>query len=220
MSFGLRFAVFSVLVLGLAMPAHAQEGDGARISGFFSGAIGEGETNVGTGGSVGYRFNSRFGFDFEALALPDFDIGTPYVDLRIADARISRRGRGVAFLTNFVTEFPSPATWLTPYVHGGGGVANIKHSYGLEYVDSLGQRLPMPFGDRRGRPTSSGVDARLAGLDVSRSETNLALSVGGGIDFRLWRGLSIGPNITFMKFLGTFEDIDLTNIGARASYRF
>ena len=40
-----------------------------------------------------------------------------------------------------------------------------------------------------------------------------------GVDFSIWRGLAIGPNITFMKFLGN-RDTDLTRIGARASYRF
>ena len=73
MSQACRVAVVLVaLVCGFAAPAHAQEG--ARISGFYAGAIGEGETNVGAGGSVGYRFTPRFGFDFEALALPDFEI--------------------------------------------------------------------------------------------------------------------------------------------------
>ena len=72
MSQACRLAVVLVVVCGFSAPAHAQEG--ARISGFYAGAIGEGETNVGAGGSVGYRFTPRFGFDFEALALPDFEI--------------------------------------------------------------------------------------------------------------------------------------------------
>ena len=53
-----------------------------------------------------------------------------------------------------------------------------------------------------------------------RSETNLALSVGGGVDFTLWRGLAAGPNITYMKFIGGSDDIDLTRIGVRTTYRF
>jgi len=44
--------------------------------------------------------------------------------------------------------------------------------------------------------------------------------VGGGVDFRVWEDLSVGPNITFTKLFGNFRDIELTRIGARASYRF
>jgi hypothetical protein len=88
-----------VLVCGFAAPVRAQDG-GARISGFYAGTFGEGETNVAAGGAAGYRFNQRFGFDFEALAMPGFELG---------DGDLSRNGDGgrvVAFLTNFVTEFP------------------------------------------------------------------------------------------------------------------
>jgi opacity protein-like surface antigen len=199
----------SVLALGLAMPVDAQEREGARISGFYSGAIGEGETNIGAGGSVGYRFTPRFGFDFEAVALPDFEI-----DDRGGD------GRGVAFLSNFVTEFPSPAAWLTPYIQGGGGVANMRFGSSYEYEDFDGRPFALPNRGRRGVRPVIPDDVRLTRITGGRSETSLALSVGGGVDFSIWRGLAVGPNITFMKFFGGSQDIDLTRIGARASYRF
>jgi hypothetical protein len=207
MSQGLRMFVFVVIACGLAMPAGAQEHDGARISGFYAGAIGEGETNVGAGGSVGYRFTPHFGFDFEALALPDFKI----------DDRGD--GRGVAFLTNFVTEFPSPASWLTPYIQGGGGVANLRFGSMFEYEDRDGRRIGLPTRGRRGGPPVVIDDMRLVRVNGGRSETNLALSIGSGVDFSIWRGLAVGPNITFMKFFGG-QDTDLTRIGAKASYRF
>jgi opacity protein-like surface antigen len=207
MSQRLRMGVVLVMACGLAVPAGAQEHDGARISGFYSGAIGEGETNVSAGGSVGYRFTPHFGFDFEALALPDLEI----------DNR--GEGRGVAFLTNFVTEFPSPAAWLTPYIQGGGGVANLRFGSTFEYEDRDGRRFPVPARNgRRGVPAAID-DMRVVRTGGGRSETSLALSLGGGVDFSIWRGLSLGPNITFMKLFGG-QDTDLTRIGAKASYRF
>src|SRR6188768_751361 len=112
-----------------AVPAHAQQG--VRISGFYAGTFGEGDTSSAAGGSAGYRFTPHIGFEFEALALPDFEIGSS-----------GREGRGVAFLTNYVTEFPSPATWLTPYIQGGGGVANLSQSADFFYEDLEGRRLP------------------------------------------------------------------------------
>jgi hypothetical protein len=208
MSRVVRSLVFSVVACGLAKPADAQEG--ARISRFYAGAIGEGETNVGAGGAVGYRFTPRFGFDFEALALPDFEIGEN-----------GGNGRGVVFLTNFVTEFPSPPAWLTPYIQGGGGVGNIRYGSSYEFEDRDGRPIPVePRGRRGGFRQMVPDDARVARIVGGRSDTSLALSVGGGVDFSIWRGLAVGPNITFMKFFGSARDTDLTRIGARASYRF
>ena len=206
MSHAGRFVMAFALVCALCAPASAQEG--ARISGFYSGAIGEGETNIGTGGSVGYRLTPRFGFDFEVLALPDLEI----------DDRGD--GRGIAFLTNFVTEFPSPAAWLTPYIQGGGGVANLRFGSTFEFEDRDGRRIGLPFRGRRGGPAPVITDdMRLVRVSDGRSETNLALTIGGGVDFSVWRGLAVGPNITFMKFFGG-QDTDLTRIGAKMSYRF
>jgi hypothetical protein len=200
-----RLIIVLVVVWGFSSVAYAQEG--ARISGFYAGAIGEGETNVGAGGSVGYRLTRHFGFDFEVLALPDFEI----------DDRGD--GRGIAFLTNFVSEFPGPAAWLTPYIQGGGGVANLRFGSTFEFEDQDGRRIGLPARGRRGGPTVVTDDMRLVRVSNGRSETNLALTIGGGVDFSIWRGLAVGPNITFMKFLGG-QDTDLTRIGAKASYRF
>ena len=66
-----RLAVVLAIAGGCAAPAYAQQGP--RISGFYA-AFGEGDTNAAAGGSVGYRFTPRFGFEFEALALLDFEI--------------------------------------------------------------------------------------------------------------------------------------------------
>lgn len=193
------------LVCALHAPAYAQEG--ARVSGFFGGAIGEGETNMSAAGSAGYRLTPHFGFDFEVLMLPDFEI----------DDRGD--GRGVAFLTSFVTEFPSPAAWLTPYIQGGGGVANLRFGSTFEFEDGEGRRIGLPARGRRGGPAFINDDVHLVRVSSGRSETNLALTIGGGVDFAVWRGLAVGPNITFMKFIGG-QDTDLTRIGAKMTYRF
>ena len=171
---------------------------------------------MAAGGSVGYRFNPRFGFEFEVLTLPDFQIGD-----------VGDGGRGIGFLTNFVTEFPSSARWLTPYVQGGGGVVNIRVEPDFRILtDRVDTRvISAPIRNfLRGRFPNDrfpiGDDGRLTQVLPSYSETNLALSVGGGVDFRVWENLSVGPNITFTKLFGNFRDVELTRIGGRASYRF
>jgi hypothetical protein len=210
MSFGLRILVLSLVVCGFSVCANAQEHSGARVSGFYSGAFGEGDTNIVAGGSVGYRFTPRLGLDFEVLALPDFQIGEQGMP-----------GRGVAFLTNFVTEFPSPAAWLTPYIQGGGGVANIRLEPDVTILDADNRVVPFPTRNgRRVRFPELRDGQRAVRIDSGRSDTSVALSVGGGVDFTMWRGLAVGPNITFMKFFGSLRDIELTRIGGRASFRF
>lgn len=210
MSLAARSLLLLLLGFGFAVPARAQSDAGIRVSGFYSGAFGEGSTNVGTGGSVGYSFTPRAGIDFEVFALPDFqidDLGMP--------------GRGVAFLTSFVTEFPSPAEWLTPYIQGGGGVANIKLVPNVTILDADNRLVPfLARNDRRNRFPRLADDERGLRLDSGRRDTSLALSAGGGVDFTLWKGLAAGPNITFVKFFGSLRDIELTRIGGRASYRF
>jgi opacity protein-like surface antigen len=193
-----RFSILWAALIAFAMvsPVAAQETGGAVISGSFAGAFGEGATNIGVGGSAGYRFTPRFGLNFEALALPDFDV---------EGSRSS--GRGVAFLSHLVAEFPGAVRWLTPYVEGGGGVANIRSSGSF-------------FFDRDGRMSHADPRSFLRHDGRSASGTSLALSVGGGVDFSIWRGLSVGPAITYMRLFGGLEDLDLTRIGAKATYRF
>jgi hypothetical protein len=205
----LRLIALPLLVLGPVSNAVAQDG-GARISGFFAGTFGEGETNIAAGGAVGYRLTPRIGFELEAFALPD---------LQFDDT--GRSGRGVAFLTNFVSEFPSPARWLTPYVQGGGGVANISQSGAFAFVrDNLPANPRGPLPGRRDPRSLLGDDVRVADIGSRRNETSMALTLGGGVDFTLWRGFAIGPSISYLKLFGNLADRDLTQIGVRTSYRF
>ena len=209
MSYVLRLSVVALLLTcSFSSRAFAQE-SGARISGFFAGMFGEGDTNIAAGGAAGYRFTPRVGFEFEALALPELEFDDT-----------GESGRGVAFLTNFVAEFPSPARWLTPYIQGGGGVANISRSGLWRLTDDDPRR-----GARRnlGRFPGRGDipdDTRLADDPRGPAETGVALSVGGGVDFTVWKGLALGPNISYMKLFGNTTDRDLTRIGVRTSYRF
>ena len=217
MSHALRIFVLLLLTCSLAQTAAAQGSNGPRVAGSFAGVFGEGETNIAASGSVGYRLTRQFGMEFEVLALPDFKID-----------EINTDGRGIGFLTNFVVEFPSDARWLIPYVQGGGGVVNIRVEPDVRILaDNIfdNRAIATPIRNfLRGRvpndrfPNING--GNLGQFLPSYSETNLALSVGGGVDFRVWEQLSVGPNITFMKLFGNFRDIELTRIGARASYRF
>ena len=208
-----RSAVLILAASVISASAYAQQ-NGARVAGSFAGTFGEGETNIAAGGAVGYRFTPHVGFDLEAIALPD-------LELRNAGTG----GRGVVFLTNFVAEFPSPARWLTPYVQGGGGVANVSQtgfvidSSGTTSNGRLDPRLASLGRDAGRNRNVPMVDFR-SDNGPHRSETGVALSVGGGVDFTVWHGLAVGPSISYLRLFGTLTDLDLTRVGLRTSYRF
>jgi hypothetical protein len=86
-----------------------------------------------------------------------------------------------------------------------------EHS-GFEILRALRKRSTDPrgrrIGGRRIDPRTLGDDVRLVQVDRGRSDTSLALSVGGGVDFALWKGLAVGPNITFMKLFGDSSDVE------------
>lgn len=185
----------------IAAPVRAQD-SGVRLSGFFAGAFTQRRTNIETGGAAGYRFTPRIGFDFEVLTLPDLQF-----------ENTDSSGRGVAFLSKLVTELPTPGRWLVPYIEGGGGVAN------------LSQSISIPSGLLRGSSDGRRREAAISRANVERvqarrSETALTLTVGGGVDFQLWRGFAIGPTLSYRRLFGNLEDRDFTRLGARASYRF
>ena len=216
MSQAFRVSMFLFALFAFSHAAHAQD-SGARLTGFYAGTFGEGETNIAAGGSAGYRLTPHIGFDFEAFAIPDLEFDNT-----------GDSGRGVAFLTNFVAEFPSRARWLTPYVQGGGGVANISQSR-FSIADGRtprasandprrDPRAPLGRFDNRGNP--GGVPGANTIPALRGSETGVALTVGGGVDFTVWKGLAVGPNISYLKLFNNLTDRDLTRIGLRTSYRF
>jgi opacity protein-like surface antigen len=215
-----------VLALAPARAAQAQE-SGPRVSGFFSASVGDGEHTFATGGAVGYRFSPHFGFDLEIATLPDLDLTEnngavaflssisrlggltipgvlvpPGIDFDVS-------GRAVAFLANFVTELPVLDGRVVPFISGGGGIANVKQDVIITPVLATqpgGPRVP---------------DVRVPDpIRASHAENDLALTIGGGVDFRLWRGMAVGADLKYLRLFGTAQDLHFTRIGSRIAYRF
>jgi hypothetical protein len=57
-------------------------------------------------------------------------------------------------------------------------------------------------------------------IPVERSALGLALTLGGGVDVRLWRGLGVGVDIRWLRVLRAYDAVDTAQVAARASYRF
>ena len=106
-------------------------------------------------------------------------------------------------------EFPLSNDRLIPFVKGGGGVGRLSQRFGFEFPD---------------RPRLAGLafDARLFQpfQDISTSETGLAVTLGGGLDVRLWRGLAVGADVRWLRLLAGRDTLDFSHIAARTSYRF
>ena len=218
--------------------AWAQNG-GPRVSGFFGTALGEGDPAIAVGGSVGYRFTPHFGFDFEVLAIPDadfderrfqtiFDNFPPIIyGLPIRRPDFETSGHAVAFLTNFVTEFPTGARWLIPYVSGGGGVASVSRTIALGPIIALPVSLPASVNviDLSGALSSVPITFPEIGPigelgRIERSETDLALTIGGGFDFAIWSHFAVGADLRYLRLFGTNDNLDLTRLVGRFTYRF
>jgi hypothetical protein len=182
---------------------------------------------MAAGGSVGYRLTPHFGFDVEIMALPDLAFGDTIIrplsllfppNVRVPSFDFDTSGRGLAFLMNFVGEFPTGARWLLPYVQGGGGVANLSQTINLTPVVFS---VAGPGGSAIGFPNVLPPGRIGLPYETRMAETNMALTVGGGIDFVVWNELSVGPTLRYFRLFGNANnDRDLTHIGARAAYRF
>jgi opacity protein-like surface antigen len=120
------------------------------------------------------------------------------------------------FLAKIVADFPV-GDRIIPFVSGGGGVGRVTEELSFDFRDRPGNGffgLPELFrniGDRR---------PSIFPRDFETAETGLALTLGGGVDIRLWKGLTVGGEARWLRVLAGTRSIDLAHIGSRVAYRF
>jgi hypothetical protein len=221
-----RTVVVVAMAMGLAASAFAQPGTGigTRVSGVVGGSFGTGGSTFATGGSAGFQFTRIAGFEFEMSVVPDLEFtagdcnstftrcATPLpASLPVTVVypfSISERGRAVNFVANYVAEFPTAVRWLRPYVLGGGGVSSVTRRLETMMVvpDPVFATLPTVI-----------VVPRT--LSATSTETDLALSTGGGVDFLVGRHFAVGADVRYMHVFAR-TGLDLTRVGSRFSVRF
>ncbi len=220
------------VTLAAVSPAIAQEAVpdiGGRVFGTVGGSFGDGGSTVMTSGGVGLRLTRHLGLDLELLYVPDLDLGDdggfpiPLERLFLAGVvlpfDLERDASVTAFLTKFTVEFPIAGGRLFPYLTGGGGVGLLSERVRyrprgdvpiLQIQDSILQLgEPSIFSPLIFPPPA-----------FESSETGLSLTVGGGLDIRLWRGLGIGVDARWLRVLASREDLDTAQVATRVSYRF
>lgn len=228
---GIAAFVAIVLASGSAAAQPAVAETGGRVYGLVGGGFGDGPF-VLSGAGAGLRLTRHVGLDVELthlagrggraepllppwFDLPEFDLpefGMSAFGMDPADAgagsfaedfplhpfplSFESGDRDVtAFLTKFTVEFPVADGKLFPYLTGGGGIGRV--------TERPSFFIPIPLA-----------------IPIEHSELGLALTLGGGVDVRLWRGLGVGVDIRWLRVLRGYGALDTAQVAARASYRF
>ena len=231
----LGVAAFFVIVMaaGSAAAQPAVPETGGRVYGLVGGGFGDGHA-VASGAGAGIRLTRHLGLDVELTHLTArdgaadtvfppwfgnvlrFDLGHAgpgHLDPGHADpghldpgipefpadypllpfpVSFEDGGRDVtAFLTKFTVEFPIADGRLFPYLTGGGGVGRVTERAVFFFPGLLDQ-----------------------------TQLGLALTLGGGVDVRLWRGFGVGVDLRWLRVLHSYDTLDTAQVAARASYRF
>ncbi len=201
------------LLVAPARPARAQEvpETGGRVFGLVGGVFGDGDTTILTSGAAGIRITSRLGLDFEVLYTPDLGLPTDVLVIQTFGASFApvereERSRLVAFLAKTTVEFPLANGRVWPYLTGGGGVGSLRQTVTF-------RNLPLPLAET--------LEPQIfPGPEIDITATDLALTIGGGLDVRLWKGLAVGGDVRYLRLLHDIEGFDFAFVTSRISYRF
>jgi len=215
------------LIASTAGVASAQE-SGAAVSASIAATNMESRTELTFTGSFGYRFTRTVGLEIEATYVPS--LKSPFPGLTIqnlstvagADFASSLAAVGLIYpgptftnpsghlvvLSNDIRiELPTTAPRLTPYFVAGGGVAHVRRRAEITYPFPLPLAgvIPIPI-----RPIPQ---------PISFTETDLALTLGGGLNVRVVSRVSVDADLRFFRLLGE-EDRNVGRFGAGVRYRF
>jgi opacity protein-like surface antigen len=210
-------------VLGSVAPATAQDSSAvvaasAAVTNFDS------QSELTVTGSAGYRFNRSFGIEIEITAVPTLKAPYPAGQVTIQSAAstipgiaifpgptyTNQNGRAVFFTTNVRVEIPTGLARLTPYFVAGGGAATVRHTADLTF----------PIGILPATPIVGGVPGiRTVTQPVSTSSTDLALTIGGGLNVSITSHVSIDGDLRYFRLLAT-QDANAGRFGVGVRYRF
>jgi opacity protein-like surface antigen len=191
---------------GLAT-AQAAPDTGGRVFGAVGGV--GGSAVMGAVGA-GIRVTKHLGVDFEVLHAGDLGLPTN-IDVVIqtlgpsfAPVERVERSTLTSFLTKMTVEFPIAGGRLWPYLSGGGGVGSLRQTLGFRNVPlpSQGSEILIP--------------AIFPGPEFDTTSTDLALTIGGGLDVRIWRGLGVGAGVRYFRLLNESQAFDFAFVMSRA----
>ena len=174
--------ILSGLIVAVAGVAAAQEipETGGKVFGLVGGSFGDGDAAVVTSGGAGLRVSPHLGIDFEVFHVSGLDLSEDrFFIQRLTFAppiRVEREAGLTAFLTKLNVDFPV-GDRMIPFISGGGGIGRLSEEISFDFANTITRPLIFP-------PE-----------DITRSETGLILTLGGGLDIRLWKGLTVEPTL-------------------------
>jgi opacity protein-like surface antigen len=207
-------ATILVVSLALAPVLHGQTGaEPGRQASFTAGAsAGDGGTALALGAGLGFRLTSRLAVEFELAYARRLDFTLdlcPPPLVCILGGQLPVTGRTVSLVPHVVVELSPVSRRLRTYVQAGAGAGHVRQRH------LSGPRL-------------SGGPAEPA--ELTRSSGTLALSVGGGVAWRLSPRLSVGADLRTLHLFdaaapagraitpsGTLHTL---RVGSRVSWQF
>ena len=222
-------AVGFAAAIALPAAAVAQDERGAVVSGSVHATNIDSNTDIGVGGTFGYRFSRVFGLEIEAAVVPKLSgpVGPFPVILSNAitwsslDGSVSPQifpgptisdtgGRLVVFTNNARVEIPTASDRVLPYFVAGGGIASTRRTAQIVYSTPTLPTVPaLPT-----VPLPRSISQPL----VSAS-TDLALTIGGGLGVRVARRMWIDVDLRLIRLLGS-DDVNVGRFGVGVRYRF
>src|SRR5204863_9364883 len=109
-------------------------------------------------------------------------------------------GRLVIFTNNARIEIPTLSDRVLPYFVAGGGIASTRRTAEFSYI------LPVVTGPSG--PTPIPPQLRTVTTPVVSSSTDLALTIGGGVGFRIVKRMSVDVDLRLVHLLG-YEDANV-----------
>jgi hypothetical protein len=188
--------------------------------------IGE-ETSASIAASVGYRFTPVVAVSAELMFVPSVklenrDIVTPLESVAFENVLFpspivtadDASGHATIFITDVRLTIPTRSRRVSPYLSGGAGVGTVtdKFQYTISY--------PPPI-----FLAGTGVPAGLVTIiptrreTVSRTTTDFAATLGGGVSFATGRNWSVDVEARYLGIFGP-RDIRTGRYGGGITYRF
>jgi opacity protein-like surface antigen len=216
-----------MLSMACGAPLFAQDEQGATVGATVAAVNMSSTTEASFSGSAGYQFTRMMGLEIEATSVPRLRGSFPGSSTSIsALSSVSgvalssitailpgtslnvTGGRAVFFTTNVRVRLPTTSPRVTPYFVAGGGTASIRRSTDISlFVPLAGApNIPIPIA----RPITE---------HLTQSSTDLALTLGGGVDVMVASHASVGGDFRYYRLLDD-QDSNVGRFGASVRYRF
>jgi opacity protein-like surface antigen len=199
------FAAFALAAL--AHPITADAGQEVIIGGVAAATSIDASTETAVAAAIGVRLNRVAGIGVEVTFVPALKPDVASLDqsrFPASNGSVSGSGgRATIFTTNARIDLPTLTTRVSPYVVGGGGVANLKESFTIAGPASVAGSIPVVIPPRA----------------ATQSSTALALTLGGGVSVVIAPHLSLDADARYVRLMST-RDLNIRRFGVGLSYRF